>query len=294
MGFYHVNLENFNSASVIPRAIWALVITFSFFLIWLDYPETMNKAKKYSLMGAGVVLLIVMAIFYKGGHDEPHGMRPSWWGILGIIGWSYLVCALLFFVAKGKLNLLILFWVFLAGVNIAVHLTLLPKGGLWIIKDASSTTLVMGGIVISGIYSMLVQQGKTQRLWYILAALGIALIAVGFLIRPYAQGISKIRSTPAWVFICSGITILVFEMLVYAVDFKGKKDWFKIIAPAGTSTLTCYLMPYFQVYLMELFMINYPSVLNNGLPGLMRSFATGLILIAIVGLMEKKRLRLKI
>lgn len=294
MGFYHVNLEDYSSAAIIPKAVWALVITFSFFLIWLDYPETMAKVKKYSLIGVGLALLILMAIIYKGGSpQDPIGMRPGWWGILGILGWSYLVCAIVYLVTRGKLTLLVVFWVIFAAVNIAVHTGALDHG-IWLIGDGSSVTLTMGGMIITGIYSRLVGLGKTQRLWAILAVLGIALIAAGLLIRPYAEGISKIHSTPAWIFICSGITILVFELSVYLIDIKGKKDWFKIIAPAGTSTLTCYLMPYFQVFLLRLFHIRYPFFLNSGAAGLIRSFAISFILIAIVGLMEKRRIRLKI
>src|ERR1700761_980137 len=70
MGFYHVNLEEYNTdAAVLPRAVWEIIITLSFFLIWLDYPETMARAKKYVLQGIGIAALIVMAILYKGGSD---------------------------------------------------------------------------------------------------------------------------------------------------------------------------------------------------------------------------------
>jgi heparan-alpha-glucosaminide N-acetyltransferase len=294
MGFYHVNLESYNAAALLPKAVWALVITFSFFLIWLDYPETMNKTKKYSLVGTGILLLLIMAALYKGGSPEaPTWMKPSWWGILGIIGWSYLVCAVLYLLSRGKLTLLILFWILFAGVNIAVHMGVL-HGHLWLIGDGSSVTLTMGGMVISGLYAYLVGIGKTRRLWSVMAVLGVALIALGLLIRPYAEGISKIHSTPAWVFICSGITILVFELAIYLIDVKGKKDWFKWIAPAGTSTLTCYLMPYFQVFIMRLFHIKYTLFLNSGAVGLIRSFAISFLLIALVGLMEKRSIRLKL
>lgn len=295
MGFYHVNLEEYNAtAAILPKAAWALIITSSFFLIWLDYPETMNKVKKYSLIGLGIALLIIMAVIYKGGTlQAPVGMRPGWWGILGILGWSYLVCAILYLVSRGKLGLQVLFWILFAAVNIAAHTGVL-KEHLWLIGDGSSVTLTMGGIIITGLYAKLVGIGKTQRLWTILAILGIGLIAAGLLIRPYAEGISKIHSTPAWIFICSGITILVFEMAIYLIDIKGKKDWFKFIAAAGTSTLTCYLMPYFQVFLLRLFHIKYAFFLNTGAAGLIRSFAISFVLIAIVGLMEKRRIRLKI
>lgn len=294
MGFFHVNLEEYSAASVLPKAVWGLIITASFFLIWLDYPESMNKTKKNILMGTGIVLLILMAVLYKGGSPEaPVWMKPSWWGILGIIGWSYLVCAVLYLLSKGRLSFLILSWFLFMVINIAVHMELLPFR-FWLIGDGSSVGLTMGGIVISGLYARLVGLGKTQRLWLIMAVLGIALIAAGLLIRPVAGGISKIHSTPAWVMICTGITILFFELAIYLIDVQGKKDWFKWIAPAGTSTLTCYLMPYFLIFLMHLSGLEFSGMLNSGAPGLARSFAISFILILIVGQMEKRRLRLKI
>jgi predicted acyltransferase len=323
MGFFHVNLEDYNSsAGLIPKAAWALVITTAFFLIWLDYPDTMAKAKKYSLQILGIVLLIAMAVIYKGGEDgEVRGMEPSWWGILGLIGWAYLVCALIFFAVKGKLNNLIVAWVILVAINILAHSVFKIKvmrdesivsiagsdvtgsllgnaiiflKPLWVIHDASTMTLTMGGVVISGIYAKLVEQGKTQQIWATLAIIGVLFLVAGFALRPYTEGISKIRSTPAWVLICSGITTLVFLLLIYVVDVKGKISAFNWIKPAGTSTLTCYLIPYFQVFILELLHINYPRVINNGFPGLLRSFLTSVIIILFVGLLEKKRLRLKI
>lgn len=294
MGFYHVNLEEYNPAALLPKAVWALMVTLAFFLIWLDYPEHFNKVKKNILIAIGIVLLLFMAFFYKGG-DGAHatGMRPSWWGILGIIGWSYLVCALLYFVSKGKLSLLMLFLNAFAGINIGVHAGFLPTG-LWLVGDASSATLTLFGMVISELYVYLVTKNKTHLLWMILLITGILSIAFGLFIRPYAEGISKIHSTPAWVFICAGITLLAFEAAVYLIDVKRKSKLFSLIKPAGTSTLTCYLMPYFQVYLLDLFHVRYPSFLNNGAGGLLRAMATAFILIWLVGLMEKKHLKLKI
>jgi heparan-alpha-glucosaminide N-acetyltransferase len=295
MGFFHVNLESYsNAAALIPKALWAIAITTGFFLIWLDYPETMAKAKRYTLVGIGIALLIAMAVIYKGGEDgEIHGMRPSWWGILGIIGWAYLVCALVYLLVKGKMSYLVGFLILFVAINIGKHTDMI-NFKIPLLGDASAVSLIMGGVMISEIYALLVLKGKTQLLWLIFSVTGVVMIALGLLIRPYAEGISKIHSTPAWIFICSGITILVFELMIFWVDVKGKKDWFKAIWPAGTSTLTCYLMPYYQVFILMLFDVSYPKILNNGLIGLARSMATAFILIAIVGLMEKKRIRLKI
>ena len=294
MGFYHVNLEDYSPAAILPRAVWEICITLSFFLVWLDYPDTMAKAKKYTLMGIGIASLIVLAILFRGGDMvHPHWMRTSWWGILGIIGWAYLVCALIYYFTKGDLYLLIIAWVILMAINISAH-TFLDHDLLPIFGDVSAQVLTMGGVVTIGLYAHLVKIEKTKRLWLLFTVLGVVLLAAGLIIRPYAEGISKIRSTPAWIFLSSGITILMFELFIYLVDVKGKANWFKLIRPAGTSTLTCYLIPYLQVALIELFNIAYPSIFNSGIIGLARSMATSILIILLVGWMEKYRLRLKI
>src|ERR1700740_2104564 len=49
MGFFHVNLESYSSAAVLPQYVWEILITVAFFLIWIDYPDTMDKVKRYVL-----------------------------------------------------------------------------------------------------------------------------------------------------------------------------------------------------------------------------------------------------
>jgi heparan-alpha-glucosaminide N-acetyltransferase len=294
MGFFHVNLEKYSSASILPESVWEILITLSFFLIWLDYPETLSKMKRYILIGAGWFILILMAFLFKGGKpDAPEGLNPSWWGILGIIGWSYLVCAGIFLLAKGKFPIMLSALVALLAVNIVAHGTSLHLN-LWVIHDASSAALVMAGIVVSLCYAQMTAKKNNRAMWLLLAAAGCLAIAAGLLIRPYTAGISKIRSTPSWVFICTGISILIFELMIYLVDFKGKKNWFKFIWPAGTATLTCYLLPYFMVGFFKLVNFSYPSVLNSGIGGFLRSVAIAFITVWIGGLLEKRRLKLKV
>lgn len=293
MGFYHVNLEEYDSKdAVLSTPVWALIITLCFFLIWLNYPDTISRFKKYVLIGTGFVGLIIMAFLYVGG--EPghiSSMHPSWWGILGIIGWSYLVCALVYLLSKGRMAAIIIFLCIPVGLNIAMHM----HAHIWVpVLDMSSLSLVMFGVLTTIIYTRLIEKGKTGQMWLIFAIGGILLIAAGFLVRPYTEGISKIRGTPAWVFICSGITMLMLEIFIYLVDVKGKGNWFKVIKPAGTATLTCYLLPYFQVYLLMLLGVKYPHILNYGITGLMRSMATAFIIIWIAGLLQKKHMCLKI
>lgn len=295
MGFFHVNLDDYNSrGAIMSKPVWAILSNLAFFMIWLDYPETLSKAKRYTLMGTGISVLIFLAVIFKGGdNNDLHGMETSWWGILGIIGWAYLVCALVYLLSKGRLAVLTIVFAALLGLNIALHAHVL-HGWFPVIGDGSAAALVMGGVVITEVFGMMLGRDKTTQIWWFLGITGVTAIVSGLLIRPYTDGISKIHSTPSWVLICAGITILSFAVLIYVVDIKGKKDWFKFINPAGTSTLTCYLVPYLQYFVFKLCHVKYAWFINTGAVGLLRSALTSLIIIWLVGLMEKRHLRLKI
>jgi predicted acyltransferase len=295
MGFFHVNIDEYNSdVALLPQPVWVILVTCGFFLVWLDYPPTLSKPKKYSLIIGGILLLVLMAWLYKGQNDEhPNGMQTSWWGILGIIGWAYLACAIVFLLVNGRLSLLLMALTAFIVVNLTIH-TGVSHFYPWLIDDGSSVTLVMAGIVISVLYSKLAEAGNSHRIWGILTAAGIILLVSGFLVRPYAGGISKIHSTPAWVFICTGISILVFECMIWLIDVKSKQNLFALIRPAGSSTLTCYLVPYFIYSTYWLTHFHYPSFFNKGVGGLLRSFVFALLVIIITGVLEKKKIRLKI
>ena len=295
MGFFHVNLENYNhDLSVVPYPIFTILLTISFFLIWLDYPDSLSRMMKISLVGVGVATLLGLGFLFKGGTAEKlEGLQPHWWGILGIIGWAYLFSAITYLLTKGKLFWLVAFFLIFAIINVSSHLGILNVN-LWTIGDASSITLMMGGILISTVYTRFVVKGEYFILWMVLAFAGFFCIAFGFLIRPYAGGISKIYSTPAWVFICMGIAILVFELLIFVVDINQNERYFKWIKAAGTSTLTCYLMPYLVYSIFDLVDLDFPNALNHGIGGILRSALFAFAIVQIVRWMEKKQLRLSV
>src|SRR6185312_3090662 len=45
MGFFQMNLENYSKQALLPLSIWEILITVSFFLIWLDYSKEKHKLK---------------------------------------------------------------------------------------------------------------------------------------------------------------------------------------------------------------------------------------------------------
>ncbi|WP_083227921.1 DUF5009 domain-containing protein [Mucilaginibacter sp. PPCGB 2223] len=292
MGFYQVNMETYSRTAAFPVAAWGIIATLCFFLIWLDYPGKVNKKLKYALIAIGYITLAVLAVIYKGSVKHPH-MRPQWWGILGIIGWSYLVCALIYFYSKGSTKILWITLIVFAAANMVFHTVIDDEDiRLWILNDCSSVALVMAGAVTGALYRK--YHAVFNKFLMVQLIIAIGLIAIGLLIRPYADGISKIRSTPPWVFICTGISLIIYSLLVYLVDIRGKQNWFKILRPAGTSTLTCYLLPYLIFFIMKLTDFDYPDLFDEGAGGIIRSFAMAFCVIILVGLMQRVRLRLKV
>src|SRR5258708_12511584 len=109
------------------------------------------------------------------------------------------------------------------------------------------------------IFRPAMEKGKGLQSLLILGILALASLGAGFALRPF-WGISKIGATPSWVLICTAISMGCFILLAFFMDIKGNKNWFALIRPAGTSTLTCYLLPYIHYSIF-----NFP-VVSNRLP----------------------------
>ena len=299
MGFFHVNLESYSALALLPKPVWAILVTLAFFLVWLDYPATLPRTRRYALQGAGVLLLVILGILYKGGSDTNIvWLRFSWWGILGLIGWSYLMCGSIFLLSKGRWMVQIATALFFFLFNLAFHAGWLRewieiKEYVWIVGNGAIPAFTMAGIVVSCGYTRLAAKDKLALFGMILTAAGIGMILLGFILRPI-HGISKLRGTPSWVGICTGISMLVFGGLVWLVDIRGKQHWFKTIMPAGTSTLTCYLLPYFLYSSYKLVHFQYPVLLNEGTGGLLRSMLVAVLTVLFTGWLEKRRIRLQV
>jgi len=302
MGFFHVNLEEYNkSAALLPKPWWQIGITIGFFLIWLDYSPRLARWKKQSLRAAGIVLLIVLALIYKGGGpEEPTWMRPHWYGILGLIGWSYLIGAIIYLLSGDRLGLLIAGFVFFLGFNIADQagwLDLLDpvRSYFWIVGSGSLPALTMAGVIVAVLYRRLSEKGKSVQILPWLALLALITLLAGFALRPLG-GISKIRATPSWVLICTAISMAFFLLLIFVMDIKGRQRWMEWLKPGGTSTLTAYLLPYFHYAIYNLLGVGIalPLVLRTGGIGIVKSLIYAFTIIIITGWLERRRIRLSI
>jgi predicted acyltransferase len=299
MGFFQMNMENYSNQSLLPKSIWVILVTVSFFLLWMDYPKEKIKKTRW-LQITGIAILMVMAAVYKG--NSPYGiiwMEPHWWGILGLIGWAYFACATISLFAGERFFPLIAFFIFFVFINSVVMLNgplYPPVIAHWIpslgLGNASNSSITILGVICAVLYRKFSE--KTIRIEMILILIAVMLFVFGFATRPQ-WGISKIRATPSWTSICTAISILTFALLIFLVDKKGKENWFKVIKPAGTSTLTCYLLPYLhEAIFLSIIGVQLPLIIRTGWMGVIKSLVFALAIVIITGWLEKRRLRLKV
>ena len=298
IGFYLVNYETAHQSMVISKSVWCLLLASAVVLIWMNWKKSPvdQKWHKY-LQAVGYVILLILAVIYKGGEDGTLWMTTQWWGILGLIGWAYLLNALVYLYTKGNLWLMILLWIVLNGLAVLTHSSMAPElnGALKYLSPILTGTIpafTTAGIVATLLFKKL-RNGDMKWVYVTLLSLGFINIIYGLATRPI-WGISKIQGTPSWLGICTGIGFLLFAILYFIADQKKITSWARIIAPAGTATLTCYMIPYLIYPFYNITGFHFPDMLNTAALGLLLSFIFALLVVVFTGWLEKKGYKLKL
>ena len=299
IGVFMVNYETIHRESLlINPLLYCIIMAIATGLIWMNWKRSpVPKQWHLPLQLLGVALFVFLAIIYKGGENGELWMTTQWWGILGLIGWAYLINVMLYMLFRG--NLLFMVGVFLAFTTLAslkfsVGVPPLPDALFFLetIYGGTIPAFTTAGIIATLLIKKLsAQQQYTTPITLI--AIGVLCLAFGLLTRPI-WGISKIAATPSWLGVCTGISFITFAILHVVSDLKGKTQWANLISAAGTATLTCYMLPYIVDPLIQLIGIRLPEPLYIGIIGLMKSFIYALAIVLLTGLFEKRGFKLKL
>ncbi len=296
MGVFMVNLENIgHSQLIISKYYWQILMTLAFFLIWNLYRgKVFGIIPPNVLRLTGLAILILLAAIYSGRSlDGSHQwMKFHWWGILGLIGWGYLLSALVYLGLRDRPGWIALACLLMYLLNILEYTTLLDIR-FFMVVSASNYASVMSGVLVTVILIRLNQQNQLKQLIPWLTGIAAILLIFGFASRP-EWGISKMRATPSWTAICAGISTASFILLHIIADRMKLTRWADIISPAGTSTLTCYLVPYYVYALFALVGFHLTGFLVTGMVGIVKSLVFSLLIIWITGLLGRINIKLKI
>jgi len=313
IGFFMVNADTIADPGILNPGLWITLMYLGVILIWNIWPKSMKPWLSIGLRVFGGLLLIAMFFVYRG--NEAKGlvqMQTQWWGIIGLIGWAYLVaCTVYYFFRRQPVAMLgavaILYLVFFADQTgffgfLGPFQSIVGIGG-----DLGS----QGALAVSGaILGMILTPDSPIKThwhrirWAFLYGLGMAIAAILLHSLNHVNQmfiINKNMATPPWCLWSAAITTWLWIVMYWLVDIRGWTKWGFIIEPAGQNALFAYILaPLLTDGLFEagcrLFKVDnfYWNMVSTFGPGMVRAVVFAFFIAWLAGALKKAGMQLKL
>jgi predicted acyltransferase len=313
MGVFMVNAdEAMGTGQVWPQA-WNVLAMASLLLV-SRIPSKAAPAKVpdvFRIVGIAMLVLLAFAYRREGASGLVH-MRTSWWGILGLIGWAYLVAAAAYLLARGREAVIVGILALLYTVAIAdgadrVGVMLVFRPFLHV----SSALAGHGAVALSGVLlGVMLLRARAQRetpphRMAIAAALYAAAMALAALLLHSLADLlptfwyNKIRATAPWCLLSSAWTCAAWALLYFIADVHGWRRWPRLVNSAGENALLIYLV---APLLLSLFALCAPifgtdpfAALGETLSGgIVRMLGFSFLVVGVCEALRRRGLRLQI
>ena len=309
MGAFITNSEARLSPEVnYSIGIYFILMVVAFIFIWNHYPYTENPKRKqlYSILKIiGIIILFFLAVTFRSKKGEVFGAH---WGILGTIGWTYMLCAFIYMYTRERLKYLILVWIVFMTICVlgskmneawdGISILSIPRPNFYNdmlnilhVGNGTSAALATGGIILSLITTKYMGTSRQKKAWLTILAVVILLLA-GIFSRQFWI-LAKLSGTPTLIFYISAIAVGTYALLNWLAE-TGRAGWLKVIKPAGTATLTCYLMPYVAYGLADITGIILPDWFTHGFMGILNSLSFAFLIIGVTYIIGRFGIKLKI
>ncbi|WP_041522590.1 DUF5009 domain-containing protein [Gilvimarinus agarilyticus] len=301
IGVFMVNSEaGFNqSAMALPMPAWTLLMYAAVLLIWCQYPRHAGRFTSTAAKLMGVALLIMLWALYRSSGGG--GMSPQWWGILGLIGWAYLLASAVYLLALNATSAAFHVAI-LAGATIAFIGLFFLLGTInsdsavlgFVIENNRNHThaaIVLAGALLSTLFYNAQLSALKLRSAVTFSIVSGLLALASWQVSP----ISKIWATPSWalfsIFFCS----VIFAATYWMVDVRGRTRWCQLFAPAAANPLLVYILPYILIAAASLAGVHYrPAFFDSGLAGISWSLAFAFVMMGITALLTRAGIKLKL
>jgi predicted acyltransferase len=251
------------------------------------------------LRALGFAGMIYCAFTFQGSQGRhivtlsPFAINTEWYGILGIIGWSYLFAAMIYLAFRNHRTALL--------GCMALLLCLYPaerKGlfdGFWLDRIfgigeiGAHTSIVVAGLLLASI--LVTAETATVRMRTRFVLLFVAGCATAALLLKGLYGISKNNATPSWCLWSCAITATLWLLFYFITDVHPTKFIAKPLSIAGQNVLLAYL-------LSEMLPSPFGLIHFNNPPGLawyiFRCAAWALLLLCLTAGLNRLGFRLKL
>src|SRR2546421_56975 len=309
IGILMVNSESGPSAKQMgwSRTAWTSLL---YLAAIFSFCSIRPRALTIVLRILGWAIMIFLAFAYRGSKGERiialHStwplisIRTEWYGILGLIGWAYLVACLIYLIFRNNRAALLGCMVLLLCLFIADR-----KGAFddfWLANIVSigetlgsQASITVAGMIIATLLLTPDTQDHSQRLRFaILFALGCAAAA---LLVHRLYGISKNNATPSWCLWAAAISTLLWINFYLISNVWQKPNRLKLFAIAGQNVLLAYLISEGVPSWLKAAHLNhfYARLADANLPAAMaRSIAIAILVLTATALLIRLGFRLKL
>ena len=237
--------------ATLNRPLWYWLAMSSIVLFWIHCPPNASPLRKRvirTLQIAGAITLVILLILFRGkdGAGRTVWMQHSWWGILGMIGWGYLICSLCWLALRRNTAALL----GIAGMMLALYVGGRHGALDWLgsimkfvnvgIMFGSNAAIVMLGVVVGNLLFDPVPKPMAKLRSMFL--FGVALSLTGTVLRPL-HGFNKSAHTESYSLVTAGICCTLFALVFYLVEVKRWQRWGTHLIPIGQNALFAYVIP---------------------------------------------------
>jgi predicted acyltransferase len=265
IGVFMVNSYTISKEEGMNSNLWIVLMYLGVILVWNTAPREPGRVRKTILIlrGVGIVLLAVLALVYRGsGEPGLIEMRTQWWGILGLIGWAYLVACICYSFLRrnppGLVGAIAVLYCFYAADRMGVF-------SEWPLRQwigfgsmlGSQAAITVSGILLGSILtpqSPIASHGARIR-WAFFY--GLAMFVAGELLHTLKDThamwiLNKNAATIPWCLVSSAITVWVWIAIYWLMDVRGWKRWAIVLQPAGENPLFAYILHPMLIHMIAL------------------------------------------
>jgi predicted acyltransferase len=298
-------------------SLWAVLMFFSAILAFCSIsppartepsPETKRRWQWISRVVrlTGLAGLLALAFMFRGDKGQriislsPFVIHASWFGILGLIAWAYLVGSIVYLAFRANaialLGCMVLLLAFYPADKTGVF------DGFWLnryvgIGDmlGALPSITVAGLLLASILPPSGKLGLTGRLrftaWFVLGCAAAALLLEGL------YGINKNEATPSWCLWACVVTALIWLVFHLLSDIGSVHPVARVFAVAGRNVLLAYLLSEMLPSAFAIFRVDawYDKVGEISLAAaILRSAGMGVALLAATVGLNRLGFRLKL
>lgn len=293
------------AAMGMSSAWWRVLMFLGFIMFWNRYPKSQG-AKQWMFTAlrffAAALLVYLLAIYRVEQGCTSVWIRPRWWGIIGLIGWAYLVSAFVWLLCRNRGIALLGSFSLAIALNIGLRFdavawwnNIVHAANGWVpsLSLASYASMAVAGMTVASLYRPALETRTPRNRICGTLLFGAGFAVAGLLLR-HPWGIHKNGGTPAWILLSMAVACAVYALLYWMIDVKQISRWTASIASAGSNTLLMYMLPYIFYSMLSILGIDdLQTHLSEGWGGVMRSVVVALSLMGATVLLTRYGIRLK-